>query len=206
MRALALTVVVAVVARAGRARGDELPKKLAWLEAKKVAQQKTTAASRAAVTRTMKKRIGKPVAEVIQLRNNWTKETLAVEAKADVQVDPQTWNEFLRCHFTNRHAEMEQRLQRIVVAAALKFKKARVDIVSGFRAPKFNLMLRKKGREVARESQHSQGHAVDFRLPGVATKTLLAFVRRIRIGGVGFYPESAFVHADSGPVRNWTGR
>lgn len=203
-RAAAIAIVVAL--GAGAARADELPKKLAFLAAKKVAQAKVTAASRDAITRAMKKRVGKPVAEVIQLRNNWTKETLAVEAKPDVTVDPQTWNEFLRCHFTNRSTDMEQRLQRIIVAAALKFKKMRVDVVSGFRAPKFNLMLRKKGHEVARESQHSQGHAVDFRLPGVATKQLLAFVRRIRIGGVGFYPESAFVHADSGPVRNWTGR
>ena len=205
MRAAAIAIVV-VLGIAARVGAEELPKKLAFLEAKRVAQTKTTASSRDAITRAMKKKIGKAVAGVIQLRNNWTHETLAIEAKKDVQVDSQTWNEFLRCHFTNRRADMEQRLQQILVAAALKFKSTRVDIVSGFRAPKFNLMLRKKGHEVARESQHSVGHAVDFRLPGVATKTLLAFVRRIRIGGVGFYPESAFVHADSGPVRNWTGR
>jgi uncharacterized protein YcbK (DUF882 family) len=78
-------------------------------------------------------------------------------------------------------------------------------VVSGFRAPKYNLLLRKKGHEVARESQHPLGHAVDFRLPGLSTRHLLQFVRGLHLGGVGYYPRSAFVHADVGPVRYWRG-
>jgi uncharacterized protein YcbK (DUF882 family) len=46
---------------------------------------------------------------------------------------------------------------------------------------------------------------VDFRLPGIATRKLLRFVRSLHLGGVGYYPESAFVHADVGPVRFWRG-
>jgi uncharacterized protein YcbK (DUF882 family) len=119
----------------------------------------------------------------------------------------QTWATFLRCHFTNQPSgEMDVRLAGVLVKAAQKFAAKRIDIVSGFRAPKYNLILRKKGREVARDSQHTRGHAVDFRIPGVRTAELMLFVKSLRLGGVGFYPESAFVHADTGPVRQWTAR
>ena len=66
-------------------------------------------------------------------------------------------------------------------------------------------MLRKKGREVARQSQHTEGNAVDFRVRGVPTQRLLNYVRSLRIGGVGYYPHSQFVHSDTGRVRFWRG-
>ena len=56
---------------------------------------------------------------------------------------------------------------------ARKFDAERVNVVSGFRSPKYNLVLQKKGRNVARRSQHMEGHAVDFRIPGVSIRTLL---------------------------------
>jgi uncharacterized protein YcbK (DUF882 family) len=66
-------------------------------------------------------------------------------------------------------------------------------------------MLRKKGHEVARDSEHPRGHAVDFRIPQVPTKVLLRWVRSLHLGGVGYYPESKFVHCDVGRVRFWRG-
>jgi len=92
-----------------------------------------------------------------------------------------------------------------LAAAAIKFRAPRVEVVSGYRAPKYNLMLRKKGRQVARESQHTQGTAVDFRVHGVHTEALRDFVRGLRVGGVGYYPRTRFIHADTGKVRYWTG-
>ena len=62
---------------------------------------------------------------------------------------------------------MDPRLVGMVVAAARNFHSDVVDVVSGFRHPKYNLMLRKKGHQVARDSQHTQGHAIDFYLPQV---------------------------------------
>ena len=67
-------------------------------------------------------------------------------------------------------------------------------------------MLRKKGRQVARDSEHPRGDAVDFRIPQVPTRTLLRFVRTLHMGGVGYYPESQFVHTDTGRVRYWRGK
>ena len=80
-----------------------------------------------------------------------------------------------------------------------------VDVVSGFRHPKYNLMLRKKGHQVARDSQHTHGNAIDFFLPHVPAGQLAAWARAQKLGGVGYYPDSGFVHMDTGPVRTWSG-
>ena len=81
----------------------------------------------------------------------------------------------------------------------------RVEVISGYRSDKLNEMLRKKGHHVAQRSQHTEGHAVDFRVVGVPARELYRVVRRIHVGGVGLYPESAFVLVDAGPERTWHG-
>jgi uncharacterized protein YcbK (DUF882 family) len=91
----------------------------------------------------------------------------------------------------------------------------RVELVSGYRSPKLNEMLRKKGHHVASHSQHSLGHALDFRivLPG-AERGLDPRVleREIRAlgwtGGTGVYTgkNDWFVHVDVGPNRRWAER
>jgi uncharacterized protein YcbK (DUF882 family) len=149
-------------------------------------------------------KVGAPAAKVISLFNTWTHEWIAVDAKGALP-DPSLVARFLRCHYTNRPTSMDPRLIGAVVNAARHFSARRVDIVSGFRHPKYNLMLRKKGREVARDSQHTLGHAVDFRLPGVAVGALHRWAISRRMGGVGLYLDSGFVHMDIGPVRYWGG-
>jgi uncharacterized protein YcbK (DUF882 family) len=100
---------------------------------------------------------------------------------------------------------MEPRLVPMVVAAAVHVKTDIVNVVSGFRHPKYNLILRKKGHQVARDSQHTHGNAIDFFVPGVTAQALQTWARAQRAGGVGLYPESGFVHMDTGPVRSWSG-
>jgi hypothetical protein len=139
----------------------------------------------------------------ISLVNTWTNEVLPVDPARPP--DEPVIDRFLRCHFTNQSTGMDRRLLGVVLAAATKFGSRVVEVVSGYRAPKYNLMLRKKGHEVGRDSQHPMGHAVDFRLPGLPTRALLKFVRSLREGGVGYYPDSSFVHADVGRIRFWRG-
>ena len=88
----------------------------------------------------------------------------------------------------------------------------RIELVSGFRSPKLNEILRKKGHHVASHSQHSLGHACDFRVvpvgatKGIEPKILEKEIRALGWdGGVGIYPTQAdwFVHADVGPNRRW---
>jgi len=141
--------------------------------------------------------------KLVNLHNQWTNEWLAVDPARPPSAA--TVNRFLRDHFTNKSTDMEPKLIGFVLAAAAHFRVDTAQIVSGFRHPKFNLILRKKGHQVARDSQHTHGNAVDFFLPGVTAAQLEAWARAQRWGGVGYYPDSGFVHMDTGPVRTWSG-
>jgi uncharacterized protein DUF882 len=142
-------------------------------------------------------------AKLVNLYNTWTHEWLAVDPAA-LPAQPIA-NRFLRDHYTNESRAMEPRLVQILVAAAQSFRSETVMIVSGFRHPKFNLLLRKKGHQVARDSHHSAGDAVDFYLPKITTEQLHAWAIAQKIGGVGLYLDSGFVHMDTGVVRTWSG-
>jgi uncharacterized protein YcbK (DUF882 family) len=140
---------------------------------------------------------------LVNLFNTWTNEWLAL-APGEKPAAP-VLARFLRDHYTNRAGKMDPRLPDIVTAAAEHFKSDRVIVISGFRHPKYNLLLRKKGHQVARDSHHTQGDAIDFQIPNVPTLTLHAWAKQQKIGGVGLYLKSAFVHMDTGPIRYWEG-
>jgi len=79
-------------------------------------------------------------------------------------------------------------------------------IISGYRSPHTNSMLRERGGAatgVATQSLHMVGKAIDIRVPGVKLDNLRAAARSLQLGGVGFYPASNFVHVDTGRVRHW---
>ncbi|MEQ8656807.1 MAG: DUF882 domain-containing protein [Hyphomicrobiales bacterium] len=80
-----------------------------------------------------------------------------------------------------------------------------IHVVSAYRSPATNNMLRRRSSGVARNSQHTQGRAMDFFIPGVSADEIRAAGLRLQQGGVGFYPRSAtpFVHLDTGTVRMW---
>ncbi len=82
-----------------------------------------------------------------------------------------------------------------------------IQVVSGYRAPATNAMLRRRSNGVARESQHMLGKALDFYIPGVPLKKLRDIGLKMQGGGVGYYPTSGspFVHMDVGNVRHWPG-
>lgn len=143
--------------------------------------------------------------KLVNLYNTWTHEWLALDAAGKDLPPPTEVDHFLRCHYTNEPTDMDPRLVPILLAAATHFHVDTVEIVSGFRHPKYNLMLRKKGHQVARDSQHTHGNAVDFWLPGVPIKDLHAWAVAQKKGGVGLYLQSGFVHMDVGPVRYWNG-
>jgi len=145
---------------------------------------------------------GRRALPVTTLFNQWTHEAYPV---LPGHAHERRFQIFLRDHFTGRPTQVDPRLFYVLLASARRFDAAKVEVISGYRAPKYNLMLRKKGRQVARESQHTLGTAVDFRLRGVPIAPLRDFVRSLRLGGVGYYPRTKFVHADTGRVRFWSG-
>jgi len=80
-----------------------------------------------------------------------------------------------------------------------------IQIISAYRAPATNAMLRRRSSGVARHSQHMLGHAMDFFIPGVPLEKIRFAGLRLQRGGVGFYPTSGspFVHLDTGSIRHW---
>ena len=77
------------------------------------------------------------------------------------------------------------------------------EIISAYRSPKTNQMLRGKSNGVARKSLHMQGKALDIRLRGTATAELRDLAIGLKRGGVGYYRRSDFIHVDTGRVRFW---
>lgn len=112
-----------------------------------------------------------------------------------------------------RHA-FDPRLLDLLRSLARKHPAARFELVSGYRSAKLNEAMRKKGHHVASHSQHSLGHAVDFRIVpadadrGIDPRVLEKEIRDLGWeGGVGVYTLSSdwFVHADVGKRRRWDG-
>jgi len=77
------------------------------------------------------------------------------------------------------------------------------EIISAYRSPATNEMLRRKGGGVAKRSMHLVGKAIDVRLTDADTRDLRGVGIQLARGGVGYYERSNFVHLDTGRVRRW---
>jgi uncharacterized protein YcbK (DUF882 family) len=113
-------------------------------------------------------------------------------------------NEFLADFRTGDTAVMDRELLDLIydVRASLG-SDASFEVISAYRSPKTNAMLRSKSTGVAKRSQHLLGKAIDVRLRGVPTDSLRDAAVALQRGGVGYYEQSDFVHMDTGRVRRW---
>ena len=112
-------------------------------------------------------------------------------------------NWFLRDWRLNEPTKMDPKLFDIVWEVYRESgSKQPIDVLSGYRSPQTNAMLRLRSRQVAKYSQHMEGKAMDARFQDVDTATIRDIAMRMQAGGVGFYP-GAWVHIDSGDVRYW---
>jgi uncharacterized protein YcbK (DUF882 family) len=78
-----------------------------------------------------------------------------------------------------------------------------IHVISGYRCPATNAMLAARSPRVSKTSFHMRGMAIDIRIPGRPLPELRDAAMLLGMGGVGYYPESDFVHVDTGPVRFW---
>ncbi len=80
-----------------------------------------------------------------------------------------------------------------------------IDVLSAYRSPQTNAMLRRRSRQVAERSQHMQGKAIDAHFIDIHPGPIRDIAMRMQEGGVGFYPigSTPWVHIDSGTVRYW---
>jgi uncharacterized protein YcbK (DUF882 family) len=98
------------------------------------------------------------------------------------------FDRFLRCHYTNQQHAMNPRLVRLLYQTGRHWPGKHLDVVSGYRSPS----VAKNPR-----SPHMKGLAVDFHVEGVPNTTLRDYLRgTMKKVGVGYYPNSSFIHLD----------
>jgi uncharacterized protein YcbK (DUF882 family) len=136
-------------------------------------------------------------------------EDLTVTFKRDGRYDEEALkqlNHYLRDWRTQDQTVMDRHLFDILweVYRDVDAKKP-IQIISAYRSPATNAMLRRRSSGVARFSQHMLGHAMDLYIPDVPLEQIRFAGLRLQRGGVGFYPTSGspFVHLDTGSIRHW---
>jgi uncharacterized protein YcbK (DUF882 family) len=113
-------------------------------------------------------------------------------------------NHIMRDHRANETMPMDPKLIDIISHIQRDCGCAEpVGLLSGYRTEKTNAMLRRNTSGVAKKSYHILGKAADIRLEGVKTRKLCDKAMKLKAGGVGYYPNSSFVHIDTGKVRHW---
>ncbi len=136
-------------------------------------------------------------------------EDLTITFKRDGRYDEEALkqlNHYLRDWRSQEQTTMDRHLFDILweVYRDVDGKKP-IQIISSYRSPATNAMLRRRSSGVARFSQHMLGHAMDFYIPDVPLEQIRFAGLRLQRGGVGFYPTSGspFVHLDTGSIRHW---
>jgi uncharacterized protein YcbK (DUF882 family) len=148
-----------------------------------------------------------PAERTLRLYNTHTGESLRRVFWAEGQFIPDALkdiNKLLRDHRNDQIAEMDPKLIVLLNDVGDKFGDNQVlHIISGYRSPESNARLAAASNGVARHSMHMDGKAIDIRLPGQNLARLHKAAVSMKAGGVGYYPDSQFVHMDTGRVRYW---
>ncbi|MES0827339.1 YcbK family protein [Ruegeria sp. SCP11] len=115
-------------------------------------------------------------------------------------------NHFMRDWRTDQVKDMDLRTIDIMAASHnLLDVNEPYMLLSGYRSPQTNAMLRSRSRRVAKNSLHMKGQAADLRLSSRSVSQMAKAAMSCRAGGVGKYSRSNFVHMDCGEVRSWGG-
>ncbi|VTU07689.1 YcbK family protein [Actinobacillus porcinus] len=114
---------------------------------------------------------------------------------------------FMRDKRNNQVHRMDPRLfhKFYRLQGLLGVRNTEIQIICGYRSPISNAAMHRRSRGVASNSYHMKGQAIDFRIDGVSLAKVRHAAQSLNNGGVGFYPQSNFVHIDTGPVRTWAG-
>ncbi|MCS0809540.1 DUF882 domain-containing protein [Massilia agilis] len=143
----------------------------------------------------------------LRFYNTHTGESLRTIFWAEGQFIPdalQDINKLLRDHRNNQIAQIDPQLLLLLDKVSAQFGSQNVlHVISGYRSPATNAMLHEHSNGVAKHSMHMEGRAIDIRMPGQDLAHLRKAAMSLRGGGVGYYPDSQFVHMDTGRVRYW---
>lgn len=143
----------------------------------------------------------------IHLHNAHTEETYKGVYRIGNRYLPDAFekiNHFMRDFRTGDLHSMDPRVIDILASLQVRSGQRKpIEIISGYRSPQTNAMLRRASTGVAKNSYHMKGRAVDLRIPGYSTAKIRKIALDLSVGGVGYYPGSDFVHVDTGDVRSW---
>lgn len=143
----------------------------------------------------------------LAFRHTHTGESLAIAYASGDSYLPEALarvNWFLRDFRSGESRAIDpQLLDQLHALSALTGSRAPYEVISGYRSPATNEALQRRGGGVATYSLHLEGRAIDIRLADVALADVRDAALSLRAGGVGFYPQSQFVHLDTGRVRRW---
>ncbi len=143
----------------------------------------------------------------LNLYHSHTGESIQATFRVNGSYDPavlEKLNWFCRDWRNNDRTRMDPRLFDVVWEAYRTAGATQpIVIVSAYRSPETNAMLRHRSHGVAEHSQHILGRAMDTTMPGMSMERIREIGMRLQRGGVGWYPSSNFVHLDVGGVRYW---
>ncbi len=142
----------------------------------------------------------------LRLFHSHSEEFLEITYEKNGKIDPialKKINHFMRSREDGKEIEINPDLIRLLDHLQDHFGVDEVEIICGYRSPQFNNHLKSQGRNVAEESFHMKGMATDIHLDEIPENKLRDYLLQLGLGGVGYYPDQLFVHADFGPVRTW---
>jgi uncharacterized protein YcbK (DUF882 family) len=145
--------------------------------------------------------------QVLAFRHQHTGEQLKIVYKADgryVRENLRRIDRLLRDWRTGQIKPIDPKLLDVLWDLQAKLEtRGVIEVLSGFRAPRTNAMLRRKSEGVAKNSFHLKGKAIDLRIEGCTCRQVRKAAVAMARGGVGYYPTSNFVHLDTGAPRSW---
>ncbi len=145
----------------------------------------------------------------LSIYHTHTGESLTIEYKKNGSFDRdalEKLNWLLRDYHRDEPTSMDPRLFDIVWEAQRQVGSSEpINVVSAYRSPETNAMLRRRSKAVAKNSQHMLGKAMDFYLTDANITQIREVALKMQRGGVGYYPAAftPFVHLDAGSVRHW---
>ncbi|MDR0807363.1 MAG: YcbK family protein [Enterobacteriaceae bacterium] len=105
---------------------------------------------------------------------------------------------------TNQVKAIDPKLFDKLYQLQKQFGNRQIEVICGYRTTGSNSAMHSKNKNVAKNSYHTLGKAVDIRIVGVPLKSLRDAALKLKSGGVGYYPSNNFVHVDTGPERSWS--
>jgi len=143
----------------------------------------------------------------LNLYNLHTAETFNATFWAEGQYDLDALSaidHLLRDHRTDEVKKIDSRLLSILYLINARLGNKRpTSVISGYRSRETNRRLAQTNVGVAKNSYHVKGRAIDIRMTGQSSTDIRDIALQLRVGGVGYYQRSDFVHLDTGPTRYW---